>query len=333
MIGMPSGTTPDPSARRRPRVRTIVASLAVVGVAAALLVSCSQMTIASIGAGAGVRAAVGDAGEVTTHVVERKINVTPVCQFRVRLKEGLAAGTAEDVLTRVWASTGGSTCTVATVEFGNRSTVRGYPSAPMDAQAAAAVVAAAISVPRVSLSLERADGVRGVFASVYTRDGDFASAAALVRGAATATDALEEAFGPVAWSVDWDRESGPRDAVTIQADDAVLPALSSALDGIAAIRDSGEAGTPSAAAVADLDAAITGVFLTAVFVGGDETIGVGLTVEGWSAADLEARQAAFVADSRAAAVAASIMSIIEESGLPRPTITANETVELGAPDD
>ncbi len=306
---------------------TAVLSGALLVVIVAIVLGCTPMSRAAPGAVSAVQEVVGDSGEVSVYVVERNINVMPRCQLTVRMIDGVAEDELARVLERVWAATGDSPCivkTVKTVETASRSTVFGAPPVAMTAGEASAVAAALQRIDVVTVSV-REDG--GVNADASVRTGDFSDAAELAR-AAVASAALEEEFGRVLWSMRWSADSSPYDDATVTSDITPDARLADLFDGLAALRDSGALGDGYGTDDAALDAPIIAVKLNAITESGSTVVGIGLTVAGWDADDLDARGAELAQSSRAAEAARMIAALGEEVGVPIGSITANGTVDL-----
>lgn len=301
-----------------------VLSVSLLVVIAAIVLACTPLSRAAPGAVSQVEGVVGDSGEVSVYVVERNINVSPKCELRVRMEDGVAEDELARVLENAWAAPGDSPCVVKSVETASRSSIFGAPPAAMMAGEAGAVAAALLRFDLLTLSV-REDG--GLYADASVRTGDFSDAAALVR-AAVASSALEDEFGRVDWSMRWSADDGAYDDATVASDGTPDPKLADLLDGLAELRASGALGVGDGADVAALDAPIIAVKLNAITESGVTAVGIGLTVAGWDADDLATRGEELALSGRAAEAAAAISALGEEVGLPVGAITANGTVDL-----
>ena len=329
MSGMAPAARQAPSrARRGRRIGIVIVGAAVLSISAILLVACNSMSIAAWTARPALQEMLGERGEVSVHVIERQINVTPRCDLDLEMHDDVTSVALADVLSNIEGTIGDSTCEVRSVEFAPFSAISAEEWAGVSDEAWAAVA------ERIRRSTDihiRRDEDGGWLVGVTSLGEEMADGADAI-GAAIAGDPLEPTLGTTRWLMSWRAPSegaGGYHDIAIEADSTPPAALSDALNSIALIADPLRPGSGDGAAAPDDP--VVGVQVVVKIVDGVSNVYFGLTVQDWNLDAMSANETEYLSSSAAASTVQALFAAISESGLEVGSVraVANDTLSWG----
>ena len=268
-------------------------------------------------------------GDVSVHVIERSINVTPRCEATLRMRDDVTSTEFADVLVSIDGLLDGNPCEVVGTEFGPFSSVSAVDWAGVSEEAWAAVA------ERVRRSTDI--GIRrmteGDWSVIVTAQGSEITDGVDAIRTAIAGDPLEPALGMTTWGMSWSpgkESTAGYHRIEVEADRTPPAALGDALVKVASIVDPLR---PEGAddAEASPQSPVVGVDVSVTIVDGVSNVNFRLAVHDWTSEAMAANEAEYLNDSVAASTAQDLITAIADSGLEVGSVrvVANDTLRWG----
>lgn len=213
---------------RRPSVIRIILLVAVAGIAAMILFSCSTMRIASWRAVPALQSVIGDHGSVSASVREFNYSSGSNCALSVDLVDDITVDETTAVLRSLAPSERFAPCDISQVEMSTRSEVHADDWDTISDDGWATVADYLARPGPISLYL----ATEGESKLTVAEPATYAEFVDIVRGFTTG-HRLEDAIGPVDWSMAWKSDAGTYESVRIITDETPPPGLADFLAALA----------------------------------------------------------------------------------------------------
>ncbi|WP_406248942.1 hypothetical protein ACI7YT_02805 [Microbacterium sp. M] len=327
-----SGASPH---RRRTRRIVLGATTAAVIVGAIVLVTnaCAPMSIAAWSAVPQAEALIGDRGEVSVHLIEPNINVSPRCELRLQMREDVTVDELTDVLSRVGATDTGERCRITEVQTVHPTSLYADDWTGVSTEGWTLLADRMLRDQWFSIYRSQAQETeREWLLTVPLLHGTTAEGVAGIR-AAIEGPPLEPVLGPTSWDVHWAPSGGepvPHE-IAVVSDATPSAAVADALDDLVPIIDRITQDDVGGDGIADPDDTLYAVRVSVTTTEGRTAVAIRLTVNDWSLDDMAANEAQYLADSRAAGYASEFLAALNASELDpdRATVVANDTLTWG----